>query len=52
MTKALVKNGQYVKRGEVIGKVGTTGWSTGYHLHLEIIVNGSKVNPAKYKYQR
>ena len=52
MTKALVKNGQYVKRGEVIGKVGTTGWSTGYHLHLEIIVNGTKVNPSNYKYQR
>lgn len=52
MTKALVKNGQYVKRGDVIGKVGTTGWSTGYHLHLEIIVNGTKVNPQNYKYQR
>lgn len=52
MTKALVKNGQYVKRGEVIGKVGTTGWSTGYHLHLEIIVNGKKVNPKNYQYQR
>ncbi len=52
MTKALVKNGQYVKRGEVIGKVGTTGWSTGYHLHLEVIVNGTKVNPRNYKYQR
>lgn len=52
MTKALVKNGQYVKRGQVIGKVGTTGWSTGYHLHLEIIVNGTKVNPRNYKYQR
>lgn len=52
MTTALVKNGQYVKRGQVIGKVGTTGWSTGYHLHLEIIVNGTKVNPKNYQYQR
>lgn len=52
MTIALVKNGQYVKRGQIIGKVGTTGWSTGYHLHLEIIVNGTKVNPKNYKYQR
>lgn len=52
MKTALVKNGQYVKRGQVIGKVGTTGWSTGYHLHLETIVNGTKVNPAKFQYQR
>ena len=52
MKTALVKNGQYVERGQVIGKVGTTGWSTGYHLHLETIVNGTKVNPAKFQYQR
>ena len=52
MKTALVKNGQYVKRGQVIGKVGTTGWSTGYHLHLETIVNGTKVNPKKFQYQR
>jgi murein DD-endopeptidase MepM/ murein hydrolase activator NlpD len=52
MKKAVVKNGQYVKRGQVIGYVGTTGWSTGYHLHLETIVNGTKVNPKKFQYQR
>ncbi len=52
MKTALVKNGQYVKRGQVIGKVGTTGWSTGYHLHLETIVNGTKVNPKKFQYQK
>ncbi|MBX7095669.1 MAG: M23 family metallopeptidase [Flavobacteriales bacterium] len=44
------KIGQKVKRGEVIGFVGSTGKSTAPHLHYEIIKNGEKVNPVNYYY--
>lgn len=44
-SRIIVSNGQYVKQGDIIGYVGTTGWSTGYHLHLGILKNGSWVNP-------
>lgn len=47
-SELLVKPGQKVKRGEVIGKVGNTGVSTGSHLHYEIIKDGKKVNPINY----
>lgn len=43
-----VKQGQKVKRGEIIGFVGNTGLSTAPHLHYEVIRNGEKVNPINY----
>jgi len=43
-----VRRGQKVKRGDVIGKVGNTGKSTGPHLHYEVIKDGRKVNPANF----
>jgi len=43
-----VKNGQHVKRGELIGFVGDTGLSTAPHLHYEVFINGAQVNPVHY----
>lgn len=48
LSKLLVKKGQTVKRGDLIGKVGNTGLSTTAHLHYEIRVNSKAVNPVKY----
>ena len=48
MTHYIVSSGQYVNQGQVIGYCGSTGASTGPHLHFGISYNGSYVNPANY----
>ena len=48
MSKIFVTPGQRVKKGEVLGMVGTTGNSTGTHLHFEVYVNGKRNNPLLY----
>lgn len=47
-SEILVKNGDMINAGDVIAKVGSTGYSTGPHLHLEYFVNGVRKNPKAY----
>lgn len=44
----LVKTGQYVKRGQAIARVGSTGHSTGPHLHFELMASGVNIDPENY----
>lgn len=50
MSKYNVSRGQKVKRGEIIGYVGSTGTSVAPHLHYEVYKDGRKVNPVQYYY--
>ncbi|MBR2009521.1 MAG: peptidoglycan DD-metalloendopeptidase family protein [Peptococcaceae bacterium] len=48
MSAYVAKNGDWVSAGQVIGKVGSTGNSTGPHLHFEVRINGKTTDPAAY----
>ena len=50
MSRATVRSGQQVKRGQVIGYIGSTGLSTGPHLHYELFQGGRRVDPRSVKY--
>ena len=50
MTKYIVYRGQKVKRGEIIGYVGSSGTSVAPHLHYEVMKNKRKINPVNYYY--
>jgi murein DD-endopeptidase MepM/ murein hydrolase activator NlpD len=50
MSKMAVKVGAKVKRGQLLGYVGSTGLSTAPHVHYEVIKNGDKVNPVNFYY--
>lgn len=50
MVKFVVRVGQKIKRGQLIGYVGSTGLSTAPHVHYEVVKNGEKMNPINYYY--
>ncbi len=52
LSRVSVEPGQRIGRGDVIGRVGSTGKSTGYHLHYEVRIDGRAVNPIAYMLDR
>jgi murein DD-endopeptidase MepM/ murein hydrolase activator NlpD len=48
MTRYFVDRGQKVQQGQKIGELGTTGYSTGPHLHFSIFKNGDAVDPLRF----
>ena len=47
-SELLVSPGEYVEEGQMIAKIGLTGYTTGPHLHFEVRLNGVPVNPYPY----
>jgi len=48
LSRALVTTGERVAGGQLIGRIGNTGWSTGPHLFFEVRRNGVAIDPARY----